>query len=69
VFFHLISGHCVGRVNTSELKMTHYRYGVKTPVSLPFEGIDETVKVKREVIPAALFPVWVGALDKEGFNF
>lgn len=49
--------------------MTHYRYGVKTPVSLPFEGIDETVKVKREVIPAALFPVWVGALDKEGFNF
>ena len=49
--------------------MSHYRNTIKTPIRLPLKRFHKAVQVNSKIIPAALFPVGIGALDKERFNF
>lgn len=48
--------------------MPHYRNTIKTAIRLSLKGFHKAVQVDGKVIPTALFPVGIGALDKERFN-
>ncbi len=49
--------------------MSHNRDTIQTPIRLPLESLHKAIQVYGKVIPTPLFPVGIGTLDKERFNF
>jgi hypothetical protein len=68
ILIKLVSRRGIGRINSPELEMPHYRNTIKTPIRLSLKRLHKAVQVNSKVIPTALFPVGIGALDKERFN-
>jgi hypothetical protein len=68
VLVELVSRGRVGGIDAPELKVSHDGDTIKASIGLSFKSFHEAVQVDGKVVPAALFPVGIGALDKERFH-